>query len=317
MEQSKIERLLQLIMLMASKADYTIEAIAEKLGMTPRSAYRYIDTLRKSGFAVEKRKPNLYKLIRIPNSSVNLNNLVYFSQEEAYLMQSLIQSLEATNSLKTSLLKKLSAIYTVADLTELIIDKDCSRHIEELGNAIRNKQQVILHHYESAHSHIVNDRLIEPFAFTTNYIEVWGYDIQKRENRVFKIARIGSVEKLNIKWEYQESHQQSQTDCFRMNGTNSYDVKIALSLRAKNLLIEEYPLAANDIKEENGSWIFRSEVYDLAGVGRFVLGLAGEVVIIDSPDLVEYVSAYAEEHILPYIRKSETDGPALNAFTTE
>ncbi|MBO5980745.1 MAG: hypothetical protein J6Q12_10005, partial [Bacteroidales bacterium] len=98
---------------------------------------------------------------------------------------------------------------------------------------------------------------------------------------------------------------------------NTYNVKMVLSLRAKNLLIEEYPLAAKDIKEENGKWVFKSEVYDLAGVGRFVLGLAGEVSIINSPDLEAYVRSYAKEHILPYIKESETNGPALNVFTTE
>ena len=302
---------------MASKADYTIEEIAERLGMTSRSIYRYIDTLRKSGFAVEKRKPNLYKLIRIPNSSVNLNNLVYFSHEEAFLIHSLIQNLQATNSLKISLLKKLSTVYNVVNIAELFIDKDSSSHIEELGNAIRNKQQVILHDYESAHSHSVSDRYIEPFAFTTNYIDVWGYDIQKQVNRVFKIARIGSVENLKDKWIYNDRHQQSMADCFRMNGTIPYNVTLSLTLRAKNLMIEEYPLASKDIIEKNGNWLFSSEVYDLAGVGRFVLGLAGEVSIIDSPELKDYVRSYAEEHILPYIKESETNGPALNVFTTE
>ena len=81
MEHPKIERLLQLIMLMASKTDYTIEDLACKLGTTSRSVYRYICTLRNAGFVIEKRKTNIYKLIHIPNSSVNLNTLVYFSQE--------------------------------------------------------------------------------------------------------------------------------------------------------------------------------------------------------------------------------------------
>lgn len=317
MEQSKIERLLQLIMLMAGRTDYTIEEISERLGMTSRSIYRYIETIRKAGFAVEKRRPNLYKLIRIPNSSVNLGNLVYFSYEEAFLIHSLIQGLQCTNSLKTSLLKKLTAIYNVANIPELIFDKDTSKNIEGLGNAIRNKRQVILRDYQSAHSHSISDRHIEPFAFTTNYIEVWGFDVEKQENRIFKIARIGSVEELNESWEHTAYHQQSRTDCFRMNGTNTYNVTIVLSLRAKNLLIEEYPLAAKDIIEENGKWVFKSEVYDLAGVGRFVLGLAGEVSIINSPDLETYVRSYAKEHILPYIKESETNGPALNVFTTE
>ena len=57
-----MERLLQLIMLMSSKTDYTIDDLSERLGTSPRSIYRYIETLRRSGFVIDKKKSNLYKL---------------------------------------------------------------------------------------------------------------------------------------------------------------------------------------------------------------------------------------------------------------
>ena len=317
MEHSKIERLVQLIMLMASRTDHTIEDISERLGTTSRSVYRYIETLRKAGFAIDKRRSNLYKLIRLPHSSVNLNNIVYFSQEEAYIIHHLIHNLASTNTLKVNLQKKLAAIYNVANLTEFIVDKNTANNIEELGLAIRNRQQVVLRAYESAHSHAVSDRHIEPFAFTTNYIDIWAYDLDKEENRVFKVARIGSVENTRNNWVFADKHQQTMSDCFRMNGERSYHIKLVLSLRAKNLLLEEYPLSGKYLKNVENAWILETEVFDLAGVGRFVLGLAGEVTIIDSPELEEYVSSYVKEHLLTYIRKSETNGPALNVFTTE
>ena len=317
MEQPKIERLLQLIMMMASKTDHTIEDIARRLGTTPRSVYRYIETLRNTGFAIDKRKSNLYKILRIPNSSISLRNLVYFSQEEAHLVNSLIHNLEGTNSLKATLQKKLSVIYNCTNMADLVVNGNTAKHIEALGNAIRSRKQVILHDYESAHSHTVSNRHIEPFAFTTNYIDIWAYDLEKHENRVFKVSRIGSVEMLQASWSNEECHKQANTDCFRMNGSQTHRVKLALSLRAKNLLIEEYPLAIEGLKEKSGEWHLETDVYDLAGVGRFVLGLAGDVTIIDSPELEEYVSSYIQEHLVPYIRKSETNGPALNVFTTE
>lgn len=317
MEHPKIERLLQLIMLMASKTDYTIEDLACKLRTTSRSVYRYICTLRNAGFVIEKRKTNIYKLIHIPNSSVNLNTLVYFSQEEATLLISLIHKLEGTNTLKTGLQKKLSAVYNTTNLADFIVDKNTAQHIETLGNAIRTKQRTILHNYQSANSHTVSNRHVEPFAFSTNFIDIWAYDIEKQENRMFKISRIGAVELLKSPWKYEATHKQLITDCFRMNGEQSYNIKLKLSIRAKNLLIEEFPLAEKDLTEINGNWTLDTTVYNLAGVGRFVIGLAEEVSIIDSPDLEAYVKAYAEKHILSYIRKDETNSPALNVFTTE
>ena len=220
-------------------------------------------------------------------------------------------------STKIGLQKKLSAVYNIANLAEFIIDKNTAKHIETLGQAIRSKQCVILHDYESANSHSVKDRHIEPFAFSTNYIDIWAYDLEKRENRMFKVARIGSVDLMDKPWSNEELHQQLLTDCFRMNGGDSFDIKLELSIRAKNLLIEEFPLAEKDLTETEGKWMLATTVYNLAGVGRFVIGLAEEVSIIASPALEEYVKNYAAKHILPYIRKSETDGPALNVFTTE
>lgn len=58
--------------------------------------------------------------------------------------------------------------------------KEMTEHIELLGQAILEKKRVILKSYESSHSHEVGDRFIEPFEFTTNCIDIWGYDLEKK-----------------------------------------------------------------------------------------------------------------------------------------
>lgn len=306
MDQPKIERLLRLIMLMVNKVDYTIEDIADKLCITPRSVYRYINTLRVCGFVVDKKKSNLYKLVKIPNCSVDFNRLVYFSDEEACIINSLISSLDNTNSLKTTLQKKLCAIYDLTNLADFVTDKSSAICVEKLGKAIRNKRKVILKNYESGHSQTISDRLIEPFAFGTNYIDILAYDIQKHENRIYKIARIAEVIILPDVWEYEHEHKKISTDCFRMNGTETIPVKLELSLRAKNLLMEEYPLAEKDIRQVAGKWILKTTVRSLEGVGRFAIGLAADIAIIDSPVLEKYVQNYVQAHLRSYIKESET-----------
>ena len=301
MEKSKIERLLMLIMLMSSKDDYTIEDIAERLCITTRSVYRYIDTLRNCGFAIDKKKSNLYKLIELPQSCVNFDQLVYFSEEEANIINFLISSLDNTNSLKITLQKKLCAIYDHANIAELIADKTSADCIEAIGNAIRTKKKVILKDYESAHSKTVCDRLVEPFSFTTNYLDVWAYDLEKQENRIYKIARISAVEILSERWEHEHHHCKSVTDCFRMTGDEAFHIKLELNLRAKNLLIEEYPLAEKDISPIRNKWILDTTVRSLAGVGRFVIGLAKDIKIIESQELRDYIKQYIVENMREYI----------------
>lgn len=297
MDQPKIERMLRLMKMMSGNTNYTIEELASKLGMSYRSVYRYIDTFKASGFVIEKLQKNVYKVGKMPRSHVDMSKLIYFSEEEAYLVNSMIDGLHPTNQLKIDLKKKLSAIYSCTSIANYVHSVDTASNIQELEKAVREKKKVILKAYESANSKGVSDRFVEPFEFTTNCIDIWGYDLEKKECRVFKISRISSVVVLENQWTNEDKHQKSKTDCFRMSSFKQTPVKLELSLRAKNLLIEEYPLAQADLKEIDGKWILDTMVSNMAGVGRFVIGLADEVKIIDSPALVEYIKAFVNNYL--------------------
>ena len=297
MDQPKIERMLRLMKMMSGNTNYTIEELASKLGMSYRSVYRYIDTFKASGFVIEKLQKNVYKVGKMPRSHVDMSKLIYFSEEEAYLVNSMIDGLHPTNQLKIDLKKKLSAIYSCTSIANYVHSEDTVSNIQELEKAVREKKKVILKAYESANSKGVSDRFVEPFEFTTNCIDIWGYDLEKKECRVFKISRISSVVVLEDYWTNEDKHQKSKTDCFRMSSFEQTPVKLELSLRAKNLLLEEYPLAQADLKEIDGKWILDTMVSNMAGVGRFVIGLADEVKIIDSPALVEYIKAFVNNYL--------------------
>ena len=297
MDQPKIERMLRLMKMMSGNTNYTIEELASKLGMSYRSVYRYIDTFKASGFVIEKLQKNVYKVGKMPRSHVDMSKLIYFSEEEAYLVNSMIDGLHPTNQLKIDLKKKLSAIYSCTSIANYVHSEDTASNIQELEKAVREKKKVILKAYESANSKGVSDRFVEPFEFTTNCIDIWGYDLDKKECRVFKISRISSVVVLEDYWTNEDEHQKSKTDCFRMSSFEQTPVKLELSLRAKNLLLEEYPLAQADLKEIDGKWILDTMVSNMAGVGRFVIGLADEVKIIDSPALVEYIKAFVNNYL--------------------
>lgn len=297
MEQPKIERLLRLMKMMSGNTNFTVDELAERLGISYRSIYRYIDTFKESGFVVEKLHSNVYKLGKMPKSYVDLKRLIYFSEEEAYIINSLINSLDNTNALKTNLLKKLSAVYNSTSIANYTCNKESALSIESLGEAIKDRKKVILKNYESGNSHKVSDRLVEPFEFTTNMIDVWCYDLEKKENKVFKISRIGEVRVLEEEWSEEEAHRKSITDCFRMSGFEQTPVKLEMGIMAKNLLLEEYPLAEKDLKKEGDRWILETLVSDMAGVGRFVIGLAHDIKVIDSPELVEYIRLFVTKHL--------------------
>ena len=298
MNQPKIERVLRLMMMMSGNVDYTIEELAKKIHVSERSIYRYIDTFKSAGLSVMKRGGNIYKLISMPKKQVELDKLVYFSEEEAYIVNHLINSLNGSNSLKTNLQRKLAAIYSSTSLADFIDNKSNALNIEELGKAIRSKKKVVLKAYQSGHSGTTSDRYVEPFEFTANYMTVWAYDLKTSENKVFKISRIDWVEILEEDWSEEQFHQKAKSDCFRMNGKEEFRIQLRLSPYAKNLLIEEYPMAENMLTPVGDClWQLDTIVYNLAPVARFVIGLADEVDIVGSPELLEFVHNFTKLYI--------------------
>ena len=283
--------------MMSGNTNYTIGELAKKLGITYRSVYRYIDTFKECGFVVDKLRKNVYKLGKMPKGLVEIDKLIYFTEEEAYIVNSLINRLDTTNALKADLHRKLTAVFQCTSIADYFEDKNCAANIEMLGQAIREKKKVILKNYESGNSRRIADRVIEPYEFTTNYIDIWGFDIEKGENKVFKISRIDWVCILDDEWTKEAMHQKAKTDCFRMSGNENYHVKLELSIKAKSLLTEEYPLSEKHITKKSGRWIFEANVCRLEGVGRFVIGLADQIKVLEGQELKDYIANFVKSHL--------------------
>jgi len=297
MDQPKIERMLRLMKLLSSNVNYTIDELAEKLGTTYRSIYRYIDTFKDSGFVVEKLYGNVYKMTTMPKSYPNFDKLLYFSEEEAVLVNSLLDRLDPTNALKTDLKKKLAVIYNTTSIADFVDKHSNAVNVEDLGKAIQSKNKVVLRNYESGNSHTVKDRHVEPFAFTTNFIDVWAYDLDDNKVKMFKISRIDYVDILEDEWEHEKEHMQKGMDIFRMTGYEGMPITLDMSMYAKDLLTEEYPLAEKYIRKKGDRWILQTEVYNYAGACRFYVGLASQIRIIDSPEFKEYVREYVRQYL--------------------
>lgn len=293
MDQNKMERLLRLMKYMSGSVDYSVGELARKMGTSDRTVYRYIDTFKSAGFAVIKLYGDTYKLGKLPKNSVDMDKLVYFSEEEAYLVNSMISQLPSTNSLKTNLKAKLAAVYKATNIAEYTMDRKTSALVEELGEAIENRNKVVLKGYQSAHSLTTRDRLVEPFAFTSNYTDVYAFDLEDGKNKIFKISRIDSILTLNETWTAEDLHRKQEIDLFRISGNEPKHIRLRMTMRAKNLLLEEFPLAEKCLQYSGTDYILDTDVYGFEGVGRFVAGLVNDIEIVESPEL----RAYVREHL--------------------
>lgn len=291
MDQPKIERVLRLMMMLTSNNRYTIEELSDKLETSPRTVYRYLDTFKEAGFVVSK-KGNYFRLDKKSRYFKDISQLVHFTEEEAYILNSAIESLDPTNAIKQNLKAKLASIYDFKMLAECVVKGENARNVNSIIEAIENKKQIILKNYTSAHSKKVSDRIVEPLSFTTNYIQVWAYELSSGKNKLFKLSRIGKVEILDKDWEYEMEHQEGLMDLFRINSFEQIPVKLKLGLRAASLLVEEYPLGEkylSPLPYDPSYFILDTWVCGYEGIGRFVLGLLDDIEILEGEGLKQFL----------------------------
>jgi predicted DNA-binding transcriptional regulator YafY len=297
MEQTKIVKLLRLMKLLTGNVSRTIDHIAKELGITPRTVYRYIDDIREAGFVVNKLYGNVYAMGKVGRGLSDFNKLIYFTEEEAYITAKLIEGIDNNNVLKRDLQRKLASVYDSTSIANYIDNTANAANVEGLADAIKRKKQVVLKQYESAHSNESKDRLVEPIEFTANMIDIWAYDVDNGDNRVFKVTRIHEVEVTDTGWEFTAKHKAIKPDVFRMTGTLKESIVLQLDTRAKSLLLEEFPLAEKDLKREDGKWLLKTTIHSLEGAGRFVIGLAADIKIIEGDKLRKYILDYQKKHI--------------------
>ena len=291
MDQPKLERLLRLMKMLTGNVSYTINDLADKLDMSKRTVYRYIDTFREAGFIV-KKQGDVFRLDKSSPYFKDISQLIHFTEEEAYILKSAIESIDENNLLKQNLKKKLYTVYDYQILADTVVHKKDAKNVNLLVEAIENKQQVQLCNYSSAHSKTIRNRLVEPFAFTTNYIQLWAYDVEEKKNKLFNIKRIEGVQVLSQSWQYADKHETGYMDIFRISSFEQLPVKLKLNLRATNLLTEEYPLAEKYLTKINDNeWLLDIKVCSYEGVGRFVLGLLDDIEILQTPKLVKFIES--------------------------
>lgn len=300
MDQTRIRNLLRLIKMLTDKVRYyNINDIAEHLDISLRTAFRYVESFREAGFMVHRDNNGCFHLIVENPELKDISNLIHFTKEEAYIVNQLIDAIDNTNLLKQNLKKKLATVYNFTNVADSVVKRKDATNLHEIMDVLEQKKQVIFHNYSSGHGKDVTDRIVEPFAFTTNYVQVWCYDVEDKKNKLFKMSRIGVVEVLKEDWVYEKEHKQGYMDIFRVSGNEKYSIKLKLGVLSYNLLIEEYPLAEKYITSlSDNKWLLVTDVCKYFAVARFVMGLADDIEVVDTPDLKRYIKDFAKRYLI-------------------
>ncbi|OIN58035.1 helix-turn-helix transcriptional regulator [Arsenicibacter rosenii] len=290
--QQKLLRLFTLIRLL--KQPHTIGQLAVLLETNVRTVYRYLALLGEIGYLIDSNpQTNQYFLFE-PGSTAR----PLFTPEETAELQKLLASLPPTHTLGMSIRRKLHMSGELVPLADELHDRHLGRMIDRLNQAIEEQKQVRLVKYQSARSNTISTRVIEPKWFTDNYALLWAYDHESAERRSFKISRMEDVEVLTV--DATHAVAEPVVDAFGWSGAAPIVVTLQLSLRAYRLLYEEYPAARAFLLPQPDSlfpYVFRGEVYSYIGIGRFVLGLPGEIRVTGPAGFRDYLEGRVGERL--------------------
>ena len=294
-EQTKLRRVLRLITLLSDKPSKTAKELASLLETTPKTIYKYILLLEDIGYCVDKDLHNAYFIFepRRTDPSTLIPN-------ELQLLNQLIDSIHFENPLRESLRKKLYLASSLVPLAEDLLDKHMAKIIQQVYLAIQQNKQVRLIRYQSASGDMPRDRLLEPLSLQKSNSQLVAFDVELKEIRHFKVKRIEKVEILDTPRIYDISSH--PTDLFGFTSDTPMLVKLQLSTRAYRLLIEEFPEAKSFVEVDNvpseHPHRFVYEARSTIGIGRFILGLPGEIVIESPEELKYYLRKRMTEYLL-------------------
>lgn len=105
--QHRMLRVFRLITMLRQRPARTIRNIAISLGISERSAYRYLDLVEELGFHVQT---DSYRRLYIDD---NINEALTFTQEEAMLMRDLLQNILIIVVYQTPALQKYTRPFEV------------------------------------------------------------------------------------------------------------------------------------------------------------------------------------------------------------
>ena len=286
---NKAFRLLRLLFFLSGSYPKTRKECTDFLNIRESAFYNYRNELIGIGFNL-RQKDGKYWVEAEGKPTHILANLLHFTEEEAYILAKSIDNIEGHTLPANCLKQKLVAFLNQDKAVEAYLKKEKPELASVLNKAIKSKRQVLLVNYASGNSQTVRNRRVEPFEFKDDFNLVWAYDTDVKLNRQFKICRMEDVLTTPFGWEFERLHRSTPVDIFRNTGEPNKHVEFELNVRARNLLMEEYPLAEKYITETTKNhFLFKAPVAKYEGPARFVLGMAEDTSLVGDDGFREFV----------------------------
>ena len=289
MRMNKYGHELDLILLLTENHSYTTQELADRLGITRRNLYYYLEYLRDSGFVLIKNGYT-YRLDRSSPFFKRLHENIALTRDEAAYVHRLLDSTEKHDYQALTIRAKLERQFHLEVLSDPAVMRRINRNVQQLKKAIAEKKMVTLKAYSSPHSKTVADRIVEPFMLMNGGSDIRCHELRSHENKTYKISRMQEVEIMDLPWICEDQHREVYTDIFNFSGEQRLHVSLRLGQLSHNLLVEEHPGAEPFVKQvDDNTWQADIDVVSYHGIGRFVLGLFDDIDILGDKGFINYL----------------------------
>lgn len=289
MRMNKYGHELDLILLLTENHSYTTQELADRLGITRRNLYYYLEYLRDSGFVLIKNGYT-YRLDRSSPFFKRLHENIALTRDEAAYVHRLLDSTEKHDYQALTIRAKLERQFHLEELSDPAVMRRINRNVQQLKKAIAEKKMVTLKAYSSPHSKTVADRIVEPFMLMNSGSDIRCHELRSHENKTYKTSRMQEVEIMDLPWICEDQHREVYTDIFNFSGEDRLHVSLRLGQLSHNLLVEEYPGAEPFVKQlDDNTWQADIDVVSYHGIGRFVLGLFDDIDILGDKGFISYL----------------------------
>ena len=289
MRHDKLERELNLLMLLTENHNYTVPDICERIGISRRNLYYYLEFFRDAGFIVENVRP-YYRISKDSPFFKKMDAIVHFSEDEALTIRNILDLADDKSVQVQRIKQKLDRLYDFRILNDEVLREQQARNISVIYEAIKLERCVMLKDYSSPHSNTLRNRLVEPFLFMNGNREVRCFEPESGMNKTFKMARIGEVVMTDFSWGNKSCHRQVFTDIFMFSSEEPKHVKLRMDRLSRSLIVEEYPQSERFLTADGDQhWLLEMDVCSYVGIGRFVMGLYEGIDVLEDDGLKEYI----------------------------
>lgn len=284
-----MRKVFTLIRLLNTPPAKDVKQLERQSGISRSRLYEYLKLLEEIGYVIHTDENNRKSFeFTVPKDGIGV-----LGADELGYLQELLQNFSSDHFLSKNILHKFKLGLSLIPVADALPQLHKGRILQLIRAGIDSGYCIQLCKYRSLTSNSVEDRLVEPMQITDDYRYLIAWDLGKNDQRQFKLDRIEDVDLTDQR--VQQGRTPSPMDLFGLTGDSWIPVKMTLSSTAHHLLLEEFPLSQRFIRKVNDHIVFDGLVRNWKGIGRFILGLPGEIKIVEPQELKEYIQQKIQE----------------------